>query len=238
MSKSEPHSQTKARVKKTREKSKGTCQRTKSAEGSCKGGTSKTGISGLDNLKSETCSETQESAQMGHVCTTGTSWIHDEWNDGLSLDEWNDDLSSVGRHEDCEQTYDTAVCSFSLEGLDLGAKSSPKRFEWVEMNLDTGAAVNTFPLNCSPEGKGDGRFYDWIPDGEAWQFQGYDENGLPRSLSGRLKDAHQVLCSAAEIACKKQQYFFLGHDGGYMIPVSSNIGQGMRMHFEKLLNEY
>ena len=34
---------------------------------------------------------------------------------------------------------------------------------------------------------GDGRFYqtasgEWIPDGGAWQFQGYDENGLPRSL--------------------------------------------------------
>ena len=45
------------------------------------------------------------------------------------------------------------------------------------MNLDTGAAVNTFPLNFGPEGAGDGRFYrtasgEWIPDGGAWQFQG------------------------------------------------------------------
>ena len=59
------------------------------------------------------------------------------------------------------------------------------------MNLDTGAAVNAFPLNFGPEGAGDGRFYrtasgDWIPDGGAWQFQGYDENGLLRSLNGRL----------------------------------------------------
>ena len=35
------------------------------------------------------------------------------------------------------------------------------------MNLDTGTAVNTFPLNFGPEGAGDGRFYrtasgDWI----------------------------------------------------------------------------
>ena len=22
-------------------------------------------------------------------------------------------------------------------------------------------------------------FHDWIPDGEAWQFQGYDESGFP-----------------------------------------------------------
>ena len=105
------------------------------------------------------------------------------------------------------------------------------------MNLDTGAAVNTFPLNFGPVGAGDGRFYDWIPDGEAWQFQGYDENGLPRSLNGRLTDAHQVfvqhwisICTStsirnSEIACKEQYDFYLVHNGGYMIPIHSKIGQ-------------
>ena len=34
--------------------------------------------------------------------------------------------------------------------------SSPKRFERVKMNLDTGAAVNTFPLNFGPDGEGEG----------------------------------------------------------------------------------
>ena len=43
------------------------------------------------------------------------------------------------------------------------------------MNLDTGAAANTFTLNFGPEGAGDGRFYrtasgDWIPDDGASQF--------------------------------------------------------------------
>ena len=77
--------------------------------------------------------------------------------------------------------------------------------------------MNTFPLNFGPEGIGDESFHGWIPDGEAWQFQGYDEDGLPRSLKGRLVDAHEVLCSAASslapapasgaagIACKEQQ---------------------------------
>ena len=46
-----------------------------------------------------------------------------------------------------KQTYDTSANSFPLGRLDLGATSSPKRFEWVKMNLDKGAAVNTFPLN-------------------------------------------------------------------------------------------
>ena len=82
--------------------------------------------------------------------------------------------------------------------------------------------MNTIPLNFGPEGAGDGRFYrtasgELIPDVEACQFQGYDENGLLRSLNGRLTGAHKVLCSAAEIACKARQDFYFGHDGGYMI---------------------
>ena len=69
-------------------------------------------------------------------------------------------------------TYDTSASPFSLGGSDVSATSRPKRFEWVKMNLDTGAAVNTFPLNFGPEEAGDGRFYrtasgEWIPDGGA-----------------------------------------------------------------------
>ena len=120
---------------------------------------------------------------------------------------WNGGWSSVGWREGWEQTYDTSARSFSsLGGLDVSATSSPKRFEWVKMYLDTGAAVNTFPLNFGPEGAGDGRFYrtasgEWILDDGAWKFQGYDENGLLRSLKGRLTGVHKVLCSAADIAC-------------------------------------
>ena len=57
-----------------------------------RGKTSKTGLSGLENSKSETSSDTQESAQ---TCPTDKPWIHDGW----SLDEWNDGEGS-------EQTYD------------------------------------------------------------------------------------------------------------------------------------
>ena len=110
-------SQAKERVKRTKEKTKGLSKGTKSenkgskgAKGSCKGETSKTGISSLENLKSETCSESQESVQVGQVYATDTSWIHEEWspgkwNDGWRSDEWNDDWSSVGWHEDCEHTH-------------------------------------------------------------------------------------------------------------------------------------
>ena len=112
------------------------------------------------------------------------SWCDDGW----SYDEWNDDWSSVEWHEGWDQTYDNSATSFSLGSFDLAAMSSPKQFEWVKMNLDTGAAVKTFPLNFGPNGAGDGRFCrtasgECIPDGGAWQFQGYDENGSCRSLN-------------------------------------------------------
>ena len=122
--------------------------------------------------------------------------------------------------------------------------SSPNRFEWARMNLDTGDAVNTFPLNFGPEGAGDGRFClitasgESMSDGGRWQFQGYDEHALLRSLNGRLVGVHKVLRSAAEIACKGRQDFNLGHDGGFMIPIHSKIGQEIRIHFEKLVNWY
>ena len=101
--------------------------------------------------------------------------------------------------------------------------------------------MNTFPLNFGPDGVGDGRFYrtasgDCILDGGAWQFKGYDENGLLRSLNGRLTGVHKVLCGAAEIARVGRQDFYLGHDGEHMIPICSKIGQGMRNHFEKLVS--
>ena len=62
-------------------------------------------------------------------------------------------------------------------------------------------------------------------------------------------DAYEVLNSSAsasasapasrvaEIAGKEQQDFFVRHNGVYMIPTHSKI-QEMRVHFEKLLDEY
>ena len=118
------------------------------------------------------------------ILLTRRGWSLDERNDGCSFDGWNDDGNGVEWCEDCEQTHVTYASSFSLESS-----------EWEKMNLDTRVAVNA--LNFGLEGKGGGSFYDWIPDGEAWQFQGYDENGFPRSLNGRLMDAHEVLGSRA-----------------------------------------
>ena len=181
-----------------------------------------------------------KASEMAQVDTANTSWIHeersqDERNEDWSFDEWNDDRSFVGLREDCEQTHVTSLSSFSIESS-----------EWVKTNLDTRAVVNTLPSNFSPEGIGDGNFHDWIPDGEAWQFRGYDENGFPRSPEGRLMDAYELLNSSASdsasapasrvavIACKEQQDFCVKHNGGYMISTHSKIWSGNENSFREI----
>ena len=51
----------------------------------------------------------------------------------------------------------TSGSSFGVGSFDLGGVNSPKRFEWVKINSDRGAAVNTFLSNLGPDGVGDGK---------------------------------------------------------------------------------
>ena len=222
-----PRVRAEVRTKNTREKPKDPKMRAKVPKAFSRA-THRKLVSQVLKTRNQRQAPKQESAQ---TCTTDThwneGWIGEEWNDGWTFDVWNHDWSSVGWHEGWEQTHDTSESSYSLGGLDVRATSSPKQSEWVKMNLDTRAAVNTFPLNFGPDGSGDGRFYrtasgEWVPDGGAWKFQGYNENGLLRSLNGRLIGVHKALCSVGEIACKGRQDFHLGHDGGYVIPMYSS----------------
>ena len=94
-------------AKEKKGKSKGKSKGTKGAKVSHKRETSKAGLSGLENSKSEISSETQESAP---TCPTDTSW-----NNGWSFDEWNDDWSSVGWHEGLEKRMTLLQAHFHLE---------------------------------------------------------------------------------------------------------------------------
>ena len=80
-SKSWSRVRTKVRVKRTRENPKVRKARTRAKHRT-------TALSGLGNSKSETSSETQESAQTGLPDTSwNDGWNCDEWNDGWSFDE-------------------------------------------------------------------------------------------------------------------------------------------------------
>ena len=73
----------------------------------------KKGLSGLEHPKSETSSETLESAQT-YPLTLLTGIILGVMMAGVTMNELNDDWSSVGWHEGWEQTHGNSACSFSL----------------------------------------------------------------------------------------------------------------------------
>ena len=108
---SKPKREGKGKSKENKEKSKGKSKRTKGAKG-YKGKTSKTRPPGLENSKSETSSEIQES---GHVRTTDNSWFHDGW----SHDEWNGMMTVVRLDgtKVCEKRMTIPHAHFHLEVL-------------------------------------------------------------------------------------------------------------------------
>ena len=71
--------------------------------------------------------------------------------------------------------------------------SSPGRFEWVKMELDTGAAANTCPLNFGPDGAGDRIFHrtaggERILAGGGWQLRGHAEKVVSPTTVARWAD--------------------------------------------------
>ena len=81
---------------------------------------------------------------------------------GVRLGGMTDGVQLDG--ENWDQTCDNSAISLSLGSFDLDATSSPKRFERVRANLDTGAAVNTFLLMFGPEGAGNQGCYFLVVD--------------------------------------------------------------------------
>ena len=91
---------------------KGKSKGTKGAEGSHKGRTSNTGLSGLKTRNQRQARTLRNLHRRVPLTLPGTT-VGIVTNGTTALDEWNDDWSSVGWHEDCEQTYDTSVSSFT-----------------------------------------------------------------------------------------------------------------------------
>ena len=112
------------------------------------------------------------------------------------------------------------------------------------MNLDVGAAVNTFPLNFGPDGAGGGRFFGTASGVsvfltvELWQFQGYDDNGLCRSLTEDSRMYTKFFAQCGRNRLQRTSRFYLGSDGGFVLPMHSKIGQEILVHFERLVSRY
>ena len=111
------------------------------------------------------------------------------------------------------------------------------------MNVDSGAAISTFPKDYGPTQEGNGRVYktasgECIADHGPNMFYGYDESGRFRSISGRLADVHKVLCSAGAMTTRGRQDIYLAEYGGWIIPRDSSIGWHLRSHLDKLIRRH
>ena len=109
-----PRLRAKARVKRTGGKSKGKSKGTKGAKGSHKGKTSKTGVLGLENSKSDASSKAQESAQTYTTDTSWNWWLESVTNGtiaGVLMDGTMTGALLDGT-KGWEQTYDTSASSF------------------------------------------------------------------------------------------------------------------------------
>ena len=101
-------------------------------------------------LKARKQRQAQKLRNLHRLIATDNSNTDNSWcDDGWSYDEWNGGWRSVGWHEGWDPTSDKSASSFSLGSFDLVAMTSPKRFELVNMNLDTGAAVKHISTELS-----------------------------------------------------------------------------------------
>jgi uncharacterized Fe-S cluster protein YjdI len=158
-----------------------------------------------------------------------------EWHGGHWDDDgaWSMGALTLGSLDEMKVRFKETVDISSVEN----------GYEWVKMNLDSGAGVTSFPVSWGPEKNGDGRKYktasgEIIEDGGGWEFLGYDENDKYRSIGGRLMNVHKALCSAGVMAIKGRQDFFLSSDGGWIIPRDSKIGWEIRKFIDQCVKWY
>jgi len=100
-----------------------------------------------------------------------------------------------------------------------------------------------FPKASAPGGgSSSGAWYktasgERIEDAGGAHFIGVDENGIYRSLGGRLTDVHKNLTAAARMATVGKQDFYLTAMGGYAIPQEHKIGVAVRRMVEQMIGK-
>ncbi len=113
--------------------------------------------------------------------------------------------------------------------------------------MDSGAGVSVFPeawgLRVVPDEYVGHKYItasgERCFDAGQCIVEGFDQNGVPRSLTGRTCNPgpHKALVSAAEV-CDTSQDIWLGTDGGMILPTDGPIAKGLRREFEKLKEQY
>ena len=186
------------------------------SKGSGNGKTLLTGISHIENLKSESSPENQESVQMGQVVSLRRS-----------LDEWNDEGSCVGWHEDYKR--------FVLHIRKLRDNRSAGNTFLVNFDPEGVGDGSSYYLISGVEAY---QFQGY--DEQCWTGSLNGRLLVAHEVCCSIASAcaSAPASESADTVIKEQQDFHVEYDGGYMIQIHRTNCQGTRNHFEKLLNEY
>lgn len=117
----------------------------------------------------------------------------------------------------------------------------------IAVNFDTGAAVTAVPRSLVASGliesdeKSSKLTYktasgELLEDEGGVTVKGFDDNGIGKSIAGRLVNVHRMLASGSAVA--KKNLVVLDGQGGQIIPTSGKIAVGMRGHLKKLMEMY
>ena len=68
-------------------------------------------------------------------------------------------------------------------------------------------------------------------------IKGSDEQGKPRRIKGKLAPVHKTLVSAGEVAIQGYDGW-VGSDGGYLMPRTGKIADGLRQEFARLVKKH
>ena len=110
--------------------------------------------------------------------------------------------------------------------------------EWIQFNLDSGAAVSAFPKHLAPPGLiGNGRNYktasgEFIPDEGSVRLKAEDEYGRLRGVTGRVTAVHKPLIAASQCADKGQNSW-LTKGGGWMVQKDSEVSKKVESLLQK-----
>lgn len=135
----------------------------------------------------------------------------------------------------------------SFEGEWNSKQSNTEQWTRLIVNFDTGAAVTAVPLELQRSGllSGDGRpnsssyktaSGELLEDGGGTVVRGFDNNGVGKSVEGRLIDVHRMLASGTAVS-KKNVVMLMGGKG-VIVPKDNRIALGLQAAYEDLVKRY
>ena len=128
--------------------------------------------------------------------------------------------------------------------MDASAWEPLEETEWRKFNWDTGCATTVFPrkefseldsakdqVNCRTASG------EVVTASGRIIVKGGDEHGRQRRVKGRLADVHKTLVSAGEVAVQGYDGW-VGSDGGYLMPRTGKIAEGLRQEFARVVKRH